>query len=55
VKTLAKETIEKVAKHPQAQYSLMEQLEELRSAAIKLGLYDADDWLMRRIYYDKDV
>jgi hypothetical protein len=48
--SLASDTIRRLPKVPQAQYSLQEQLEELRTAAIKLGLYDADDWLMRRIY-----
>lgn len=46
--TLAQEAIMKMPQLPvQAQYSLDQQLEELRQAAIKLGLYDADDYLKR--------
>lgn len=39
-------TLEQV---PQAQYSLEEQLQVLRVAANKLGLYDAADFLERYI------
>jgi hypothetical protein len=45
--TLASEVIDKMAQQPQAQYSLIEQLEELARAAGKLGLYDAQDHLVR--------
>lgn len=46
MKTLASEVIDKLAQQPQAQYSLDEQLAELAQAAVRLGLYDAHDWLM---------
>lgn len=47
--TAASEAIANIPKLGQAQYSLQEQLEELRRVAVRLGLYDADDWLMRRM------
>lgn len=37
--------INNIPQQPQVQYSLMEQLEQLRLAANKLGLYDAADYL----------
>lgn len=37
-----------VPSYPQTQESLSDQLRALRVAAVKMGLYDADDWLMRR-------
>lgn len=45
--TSALEAILKIKTVPQAQYGLDEQLRELRTAAIVLGLYDADDYLRR--------
>lgn len=51
--TAAKAVIRTLPKLPQAQYSLQEQLEELRGAAIRLGLYDADDWIMATTFSDK--
>lgn len=51
--TLARETIPKLPKLPQAQYGLQEQLEELHMAAARLGLYDADDWLMDRLHPER--
>lgn len=47
--TAALDAIRNIPQQGQAQYSLQEQLMELRFAAIKLGLYDADDWLLRRL------
>lgn len=37
--------INNIPQQPQVQYSLMEQLEQLRLVANKLGLYDAADYL----------
>lgn len=45
VSTLARERISALPQLPQAQYSLSEQLSELRAAAVKMGLYDAADFL----------
>ena len=39
------ETIKNIPQLPQVQYSLTSQLMELRAAAVKLGLYDASDFL----------
>lgn len=39
------DVINSIPQQPQVQYSLMEQLEQLRLAANKLGLYDAADYL----------
>jgi hypothetical protein len=36
-------------KLPQTQASLQEQLVALQLAAVKLGLYDAADWLKARV------
>jgi hypothetical protein len=36
-----------IPQQPQAQYSLTQQLSELRVAARRLGLYDAEEWLAR--------
>lgn len=38
-----------MAQLPQAQYDLSQQLHELCIAAVKLGLYDAHDWLLQRV------
>ena len=37
--------IKKISQQPQVQYSLQRQLHELKTAANKLGLYDAADYL----------
>jgi hypothetical protein len=39
------EVINNIPQQPQVQYSLRDQLEQLRLAANKLGLYDAADYL----------
>lgn len=45
--TPAINTIKEISQQPQAQYSLEQQLAELRVAANKLGLYDPADFLKR--------
>lgn len=47
IRTPAGEATAKIFQVPQAQYSLDEQIEEMRAAASKLGLYDAADWVRR--------
>lgn len=37
---------------PQRQDSLINQLEDLRRVAIRLGMYDAADWMARRYPLD---
>jgi hypothetical protein len=46
--TLATEHIYMIPQLPQAQYSLEEQIAEMRHAAIRLGLVDAADWVKAR-------
>ena len=41
-------TIKDIPQQPQVQYSLQQQLQELRFAANKLGLYDAADFLKNK-------
>jgi hypothetical protein len=41
------QTVKRMDQHSQAQYSLEQQLSELYSAALKLGLYDAADFIKR--------
>lgn len=41
----ATNAIKEIEQQPQAQYSMIQQLRELRVAANKLGLYDAADFL----------
>ena len=43
-----REVIESIPQQKQAQYDLQHQLEDLRIAANKLGLYDAADFLLER-------
>jgi hypothetical protein len=45
------DTIAEIPQMPQVQYSLMQQLFELKIAANKLGLYDAADFLSKHIKY----
>lgn len=47
--TPAIEAIPKIIQQPQAQYSLTDQLKELRTAANKLGLYDAADFIRNQL------
>jgi hypothetical protein len=49
--TNARAVIKTLPQQPQAQYSLDEQLAELRDAANKLGLYDAADYLSKKITF----
>jgi hypothetical protein len=46
--TLATEHIRRMPQLLQAQYSLAEQIAEMHNAAVKLGLYDAADWVKAR-------
>ena len=48
--TSASEAIKKLPQLPQAQYSLEEQLDELRRIANRLGLYDAAEWIEKEIW-----
>jgi len=44
------ETIESTKQLPQVQYDLQRQLRELRAMANKLGLYDAADFIKRKVF-----
>lgn len=46
--TLATEHIHRIPQLPEAQYSLEEQIAEMRYAAARLGLTEAAEWVQAR-------
>lgn len=47
---LARRDLPHIPKRPQTQRALNDQLNDLASVAIKLGLYDAADFILRTVY-----